>query len=573
MKIKLKEKYLIFLIILCFVSVSFYYSYAIFITKQLQENVVMVKIDNKSVTVKVDGNDNRVNVLKNSIKDVKISLNNEKETNYHYVVLVKGLVSGVKVSSNDLINGEIVNNSNELTVHINNTTNEDIQLEFIVKLGNNDNIDKTIGYSYINQIDSFDHSQANKPEINSLNLIPVSYKKISDTEGYWYKTDINNQIDLWYSYENGVWANAVLLDNNNYNKYKNKSIGERIEIEDTLGFYVWIPKFKYYIVNSVNYTNYERISNIIFENGNESTGTVNCIDKISNLSDKHIYSEVCTDNFYDRIYDNLSTYTHPAFRNNNGFWVSKFLMGESEKSLPNTNILKKNINDANTISNKYKSHILTNMEYGAIMLLSNSMYGKTANTMYIDKDNSTFTRIYANTYEYGVTGCSSGYSMHSKGINNEVTKECIPYNDLTNYSHVSNSISYPIGYVGAGASTTGTINGVYDLASITGEIVAGFVADTSGTVNTDIKYYDVYSYNEYVGKISSSSSIYNLYRYKLGDGIREHYRSFSEYGMWHNGMLVQNSDTGIIVRGANNSAYSMSIENITLEAPFRLVLN
>ena len=40
MKLKLKEKYLIVLVVLCFISVAFYYSYAIFITKQLQENVV-----------------------------------------------------------------------------------------------------------------------------------------------------------------------------------------------------------------------------------------------------------------------------------------------------------------------------------------------------------------------------------------------------------------------------------------------------------------------------------------------------------------------------------------------------
>ena len=63
MKIKFKEKYLIILLVLCFISVGFYYSYAIFVTKQLQENAVMIKIDNKSVTLKVDGNDNNVSII------------------------------------------------------------------------------------------------------------------------------------------------------------------------------------------------------------------------------------------------------------------------------------------------------------------------------------------------------------------------------------------------------------------------------------------------------------------------------------------------------------------------------
>ena len=46
-----------------------------------------------------------------------------------------------------------------------------------------------------------------------------------------------------------------------------------------------------------------------------------CLDKISNKSDTHIYSEVCSDEYYNHIYDNLSTYTHPAFKNKTGFYV------------------------------------------------------------------------------------------------------------------------------------------------------------------------------------------------------------------------------------------------------------
>ena len=45
-------------------------------------------------------------------------------------------------------------------------------------------------------------------------------------------------------------------------KYKNSPIGTEIEIGDILGFYVWIPRFKYYVINNSNYTNYERITNV-----------------------------------------------------------------------------------------------------------------------------------------------------------------------------------------------------------------------------------------------------------------------------------------------------------------------
>ena len=579
MKLNFNEKYLIILVLVCFIAVGFYYSYAIFVTKQLQENVVAVKVDNNRVTLKVNDNDNKITIKGNSEQDIKIKLNNVQSTNYNYLVLIKGLIPGIKVSSNDEVKGIISElEEKELTIHITNTSSNEANLEFMVKVSTNENIDKEIGYSYINSNINYDHSGANKPEIDGLRLIPVSYKETSENEGYWYKVSSDNQNELWYSYENGIWANAVLLNESNYNKYKNMPSGTEIEIGDILGFYVWIPRFKYYIINNSNYTNYERITNVIFENGNNSTGTIKCEDKISNQDDEHVYSEVCLDTEYNHIYDNLSTYTHPAFGDKNGLWVGKFLMGEGEKILPNVNILKKNITDANVISNKYnKSHILTNMEYGATIILSNSSYGKTGNSIYDDEYIKVFTRIYGNTYEYGLTGCSSEYNNYSKSFITSTTKKCIEYNDLTNYSHISNSINYPVGYIGAGASSTGTIYGVYDLASISGELVSAFVVDKDVNINTEINYYDSYSYNDYIGKVASSSSVYNLYRYKLGDAIREHYRTFSVNGMWHNGVLSQNANTGIIIRGGNGdiknaSIYTASIVDYEYKAPFRVSL-
>ena len=573
MKLNLKEKYLIILVVLCFISIGFYYSYAIFVTKQLQENVVVVDLKNNKLSLIVDGKDNKISIKSHSSKDFNIYLNNTHDTKFYYLVLVKGLTSGVKVSSIDEVNGEILPfGKKEIKIHVNNTSNEDIVLEFIAKVSDNEYIDKDLDYYYINESDSFDHSGANKPEIGKLKLLPVNYHSINNQEGYWYKSDETNQTDLWYSYENGVWANAVLLSETNYNKYKDKPIGERINDSDILDYYVWIPRFKYYIINNASYTNYERINNIVFEEGNNSTGTVKCTDQISNINDTHVYSEVCSDTIYNHIYDNLSTYTHPAFKEKKGFWVSKFLIGNNEKSLPNVSMLHKNIKEANKISNKHNSHVLTNMEYGAIILLSNSVFGKTANQMYINNNDYTFTRIYANTYENKVTGCSSNYSGRSKSIITDASSKCIAYNDLTDYTHFDNSINYKIGTVGPGASSTGNISGVYDLASLSGEIVAALVADENGKT-IKISNYDLYSYNEYIGQVSSSKNIYNLYRYKLGDGIREHFRNFGEHGMWNNGTLNQNTNSGVMVRGNNASIYSVIIEDINYKAPFRTVLN
>ena len=73
MKLNFKEKYLIVLIALCFIMVGLYYSYAIFVTKQLQENVVVVKLANMSLDLKVDDKSGPVKVLKNSNQEYKLS--------------------------------------------------------------------------------------------------------------------------------------------------------------------------------------------------------------------------------------------------------------------------------------------------------------------------------------------------------------------------------------------------------------------------------------------------------------------------------------------------------------------
>ena len=578
--IDFKEKYLIILVMLCFIVIGLYYSYAIFVTKQLQENFVVVNTKNNNVVLTSDYPNNSVSVKKSRKETFSFNVINKTSTDYYYQIMVKGLNSLVKVTSDD-VKGKInPNEQKKIIVMVDNQSIEDVLITFEVFGSSRDDLEKEIGYSYINKDAIYDHSMANPPKIDNLNLIPVSYKQTSDKEGYWYKTDVNNIEDLWYSYDTGIWANAILVNKENYQKYQKKEIGTEIEIGDVIGFYVWIPRFKYYILNNNNYTSYERINNIIFEKNNESTGTVICEDRVSKTGDNHFFSEVCKDDTYGKIYENLSTYTHPSFQDKTGFWVAKFLTSENMKSIPNAKILNKNIFDAVSLSNNLlgnKSHLMTNMEYGAVTLLSNSFYGKSGNNDYISADNLTFQRVYGNNYLYNMTGCGTDYNSYSKSYSTSITKTCIEYNDARNLSHISNSVNYPVGKVGFGSSTTGTIYGVYDMVIYTGELVAGVTVDQNGDTKINSKYLDKYSYNNYLGSIKSSSTINNLYRYKLGDAIRENFRSFSENGMWNNGNIFQNVIEGIIIRGGNGiekdtSIYTVSIEDYNKEYPFRTIL-
>ena len=578
--ISFKEKYLIFLVIVCFIVIGLYYSYAIFVTKQLQENVVALKTTESSVRLKINDGNNKINIKASSEQLLKLSLENNSNMEYFYEIYFKSDKTNVLVTGEqNLVRNKIFNNEKkDININVANYNNEDVELEFIVKINTLETIDKEIGYSYINEENNFDHSRANKPEINGLSLIPVAYKSTSLQDGYWYKVDDSNNKELWYDYDHGIWANAVLVSNANYAKYQNMAIGERIEIGDVLGFYVWIPKFKYTILNGSGYTNFERMNNVIFEN--EATGTINCTNKISNEMDKHIYSETCFDGTYGKIYDNLSTYTHPAFYDNHGFWVSKFLISEGDnlRSIPEATMMKKNISEAISLSSnvvKGKSSLLSNMEYASIVILSNSSYGKSGNSNYYTDDNYTFKRIYNNNYLYDLTGCSSDYTNFSKSFNTNTSKTCVSYNDLTNASHIANGIKYNIYEIGPGASTTGTVYGVYDMANVHGEILDAFVTNNLGVSDYSSNHSDLYSYNEYQGIVGSSSSAYNLNRYKLGDAIKENFRTLSKNGMWQGGVLEQKEKEGVLLRGGNediknSSIYTTSIVDYEYKAPFRI---
>lgn len=576
-KIGFKQKYLIFIVTICLVGVSLYYSYAFFVTKQLQENVVVLKTQNNhDITFGVNGK-NSIIIGGSEEKVFPMTIHNSSNSiEYYYEIFFKS-VSGVKISSEDNFKGLIKTNE-VLTININvdNSLNTNEEVIFDVVTSSKNNYVKEIGYGYINQEKSFDHSGANKPILDGLKLIPVAYDKVSDEEGYWYKTDVNNQQDLWYDYNHGIWANAILVTDDTYKKYQKSNIGEEINASDILGFYVWIPRFKYVVTNSNNYTNYENLTNIIFEKETDTTGTITCKDDINN----HLYSEVCEDLVNGKIYDNLSTYTHPAFLDKQGFWVSKFLMSNENpiKAIPNNNILKKNIVEAIELSEKminHQSHLLTNMEYASIVLLSNSMYGKSYNENFVGEDNYLFKKIYANSYVGDLAGCSTEYSAYSKNINTGVSNECLNYNNFTNYTHTSNGLNYLVGPVGPGASSTGTIYGVYDLASRSGELVSAVSRSKKDLITTE--FIDIYSDNNYVGIISSSKSIANLYRYKLGDAIRENMRTISENGMYMNGRLEQKTN-GVLVRGGNGemknaSVYTSSMQDMDSSLPFRVVIN
>ncbi len=395
-------------------------------------------------------------------------------------------------------------------------------------------------------IGPLDNSGANAPELTS-NMIPVYYDSTSDS---WKKasTTKGDTSNKWYDYDNKMWANAVTVTNTNRATYLKAKAGTTILMSDINTMWVWVPRYTYTYLN----TNTPQEINIKFEKGTASTGTIKCTDNVTGTSST---SETCTDTTNGGLKAGTSTYTHPAFwwdKNDNnvreeneeltGIWVGKFeVSSDTACTASNQVIVGSGCNlqtirpqiKPNVISwrgaqvgtffngiqkmresgNKYgfsttdETHMMKNMEWGAVTYLSHSKYG-------INKE------VEINSAGTFTTGCGP----QSEGSTSSGTT-CNSYTTT----------------LGQSASTTGNVYGVYDMSGGSWEYMMGNMVYSNGqqmsgysTLNNNNssftgildggtsftgtyafpskKYYDKYSYG-------TSSMQYT--RGKLGDATKE----------------------------------------------------
>ena len=312
-----------------------------------------------------------------------------------------------------------------------------------------------------------DNSGANKPELFN-NMKPIKYEN--------NKWVVANTSEKWYDYDAKEWANAVVL-----NSGVTKNVGDEVTEEEISLWYVWIPRYKYTIFNGNNESVSEQLINVTFESGTNRTGTVTCSDNADG-------SETCS-----TITNGKSTYTHPAFKFGNtnltGFWIGKFEVSGSTSAItvkPNvTSLVNQTLSSFFTAIQNVKttyginnadSHMMKNMEWGAVAYLKQSKYGLGTTDIAVNTNSSYYTG----------GGQSDAYK--------------------TNVAQ----------------STTGNIYGVYDMSGGAWEYVMGNMKNSSNafyssnagfTTAPDAKYYDSYKYD------SSSNKIHA--RGKLGDATKE----------------------------------------------------
>lgn len=306
---------------------------------------------------------------------------------------------------------------------------------------------------------------ASKPDIKD-GMIPVVISSNGIT------STVSEDDASWYNYNNKEWANMVLVNDSSRSTYQNTS-GVVVSEDDILAYYVWIPRYKYRIPDTTE-----------FSSSNKITGPRE-IDII--------YEDKSTTKI---LGDAVNTYyTHPAFTFGNvevnGIWVGKFETGGTAtaplikpdiSSLRNQKVSKEfttaQIFGTSTygMTSNVDAHMMKNSEWGAVAYLSHSRYG--ANR-----------EIYINNSSGYYTGRSGGNVGGSTAINTVYTSQTSTsqYNTygfytwdgyLLEYNTNTKSSTHDISKV---SSTTGNITGVYDMSGGAWEYVMGYYSPAGST--------------------------------------------------------------------------------------------
>ena len=295
------------------------------------------------------------------------------------------------------------------------------------------------------------------PRVGS-GMIPIVYK-----DGNWVKADRSNKNFAWFNYGNQQWANVATVTEDVRQTLLDAPDGTVVPMDKINTMFTWIPRFKYKLFNV--------------------DGTV------SPVGNKNLAGDYMIDIQFETASTTKSTgtqngqwLTHPAFtfggQELEGFWVGKFETGylgaattsEAEVNIvdPMKVIVKPDVYSWRgiTLSNMVKlvtqlkqtssmgitgnedSHLIKNNEWGALVYLTQSKYGKTGNLSY----SALEKQVRINNVSSYVTGCGA-----------DIQDVFYPASQCDRYETVN----------GMSASTTGNITGVYDTSGGAWDYVAG----------------------------------------------------------------------------------------------------
>ena len=328
----------------------------------------------------------------------------------------------------------------------------------------------------------------------------------------------------YYNYNNQEWANAVILKSG-----VTKNTGDIVDIDnDVQAMFVYIPRYEYKIEGS-------------YGKGGTSA------DLPGEIEVNFISKDTTTASDGYRI--------HPAFTFGDkelaGIWVGKFETTGTDTNptvLPDVKSLTyQKVSAQFTTAQKFnnyisgaEAHMMKNSEWGAVVYLTQSKYGKYGNSDYSGANKE----VYINNSSSYYTGRSGGGPGGSTPINGTYPDQTSTAQSNTYgfYTYDGYLLEYNTNTKTATrdltkvASTTGNITGIYDMSGGAWEYVMGYLSTASSTWGAtsssnyagfaskpDTKYYDDYTTEDattacnggicYGHALSETSSWYKDYAY------------------------------------------------------------
>ncbi len=468
-----KNRYIVIIGIISLFLVVGGFSYALFTSSTERRGSLNIVTGEIVATIESESLDNNHSMIIKSgeSREIIITLKNENERdvkfNFWYEV-----ADGVNVSYDSTKDepmgeeGEVIKDNGVKTYRLkvaNNTDNDEV-----VTFGSNGGLyNKKLSFPSGKKI-----VEGIIPVVDTeANMIKVVWNESSST---WTKADNHN----WYDYDFGKWANAVTVTSASRSKYQSAASGTAISMSDIETMWVYIPRYSY-TIGSQDGTNYYGKQGV-YLNSAPTLSLPGEIDvKFIKKSKKEIGSaqyKVAEKRSGWRTPDGFTFGTEEL----SGIWVGKFETSSSNPSAGKgggnvttlDTMIKPNVTSWRGIqpatiaeigrnvtksgnrygfnSSKLNSHAMKNSEWALPAYLSQSKYGKLGNRNYAGVNKE----IYQNKSNSHMAGCSYG----------------TPSNGNTDYGC---QYTYEKSPKGTGASTTGTIYGIYDMSGGAMEYMMG----------------------------------------------------------------------------------------------------
>ena len=539
-----KNRYIVIIGIISLFLIVVGFSYALFTSSAERKGSLNIVTGEIVAIIESDGLDkNHSMIIKSGeSKEIEITLKNENERdakfNFWYEV-----ADGVNVSYDSTKDepmgeeGEVIRDKGVKTYRLKIANNTD--KDEVITFGSNGGLyNKKLSFPNGKKI-----VEGIIPVVDTeANMIKVVWNESSST---WIKADDNN----WYDYDFGKWANAVTVTSASRSKYQSASSGTVIPMSDIETMWVYIPRYSYTIGSEDGENYYGKKG--VYLNSTPTLALPGEIDvKFIKKSEKELGSaqyKVAEKRSGWRTPDGFTFGTEEI----SGIWVGKFETSSSNPSAQYgggnvTNldaIIKPNINSWMYISvstiaeigknvtksnnrygfstDKLNSHAMKNSEWAVVAYLSQSKYGKLGNKNYSGANKE----IYQNKSNEFITGCSYGSpSNGNKDYGCQYTYEKSPG--------------------GTGASTTGTIYGIYDMNGGCWEYMMADYAPngnkyTGNTAIANSEYSGLISNGTtYTGKNWLEDKYYDFYTsnnlFSACNGKLCHSHGLNETANWYN---------------------------------------